>query len=212
MYAGQSKQLGHDDVSGFAFSRELLNGAPTAAINFDRLQKHPQYGYIIIEYLLCDEHQRVTPYTSHPNRYWNKNAMKFLSLWRAACDLKGTLYLVNYAKKGTHAEDEVLLIQVLDMDETGITLERKQRFTRQEFGAWFRRLNEACLTDQQDCLMEIYRQKDLDSLGKLVLREGECKNKTIEYVFDHDRPYLERMSGSQLTYAAAAACYLDRRG
>ena len=48
--------------------------------------------------------------------------------------------------------------------------------------------------------------------GSIVLREGEYKNKTIEYVFDHDRPYLERMSRSQLTYAAAAACYLDRRG
>ena len=100
-----SKKLGHYDESGFEFSRELLGDRPTGAINFDRLQKHPVYGYIIFEYLLCEEGQTVTPYQSHPNRYWHKNARKFLALWRVRNDLHGTLYLVNYAKKGTWAEE-----------------------------------------------------------------------------------------------------------
>ena len=59
-----SKKLEHDDQSGFEFSKELLGEDYTAAINFDRLQKHPQLGYIIIEYLLCRETQTVTPYSN----------------------------------------------------------------------------------------------------------------------------------------------------
>ena len=72
----KSKRLGHEDQSGFEFVKELLGEDFTAAINFDRLQKHPKNGYIMMEYLLCEEEQTVTPYTSHPNRYWNKNATK----------------------------------------------------------------------------------------------------------------------------------------
>lgn len=64
-----SKKLGHDDESGFYFSQEMLGNNVTAAVNFDRLQKHPMYGYIIFEYLLCEEAQNVTPYSSHPKRY-----------------------------------------------------------------------------------------------------------------------------------------------
>ena len=64
----KSKQLFNDDSSGFEFVKEILEGDPTCAINFDRLQKHPQKGYIIFEYLLCEEEQKVNPHTSHPNR------------------------------------------------------------------------------------------------------------------------------------------------
>ena len=66
--ANDSKKLGHYDESGFEFSKELLGDMPTAAINFDRLQKHPKYGYIIFEYLLCEEEQSVTPHSSHPKK------------------------------------------------------------------------------------------------------------------------------------------------
>jgi hypothetical protein len=45
--SNNSKPLGHDDESGFGFVKELLQGDSTFAINFDRLQKHPQLGYII---------------------------------------------------------------------------------------------------------------------------------------------------------------------
>ena len=76
-----SKSLGHDDSSGFEFVQEILQGDPTYAINFDRVQKHPQQGYIIFEYLRCHESQAVNPYTSHPNRYFNKNKFKFISLF-----------------------------------------------------------------------------------------------------------------------------------
>jgi len=76
-----SKALGKGDENGFEFAKEMLDGDSTAGINFDRLQHHPERGYIIFEYLLCEERQpRVTPHTSHPKRYWNKNRQKFISL------------------------------------------------------------------------------------------------------------------------------------
>lgn len=95
-----SKSLGKDDSSGFEFAKEMLKGDPTYAINFDRIQKHPRRGYIIFEYLKCEEEQYVTPHTSHPNRYFYKNKFKFISLFKISKDLNAILYLVNYAEKG----------------------------------------------------------------------------------------------------------------
>ena len=204
-----SKSLGHEDESGFEFAKEMLGENQTAAINFDRLQKHPREGYIILEYLLCEESQNVTPYTSHPRWYWNKNASKFLSLWRAACDFHATLYLVNYAKKGTRAEQEVLRIQVLDMDETGITREKTERFTRETFARWFQELNRECLTDREHIIRDIYRQKDRESLGRIELKKGKYRGRSLQWIFRQDRSYLEWLSRTQYPYAQAAAQYLE---
>ncbi|MFT4413226.1 hypothetical protein ACLM5H_05120 [Fredinandcohnia humi] len=139
-----SKPLMNSDQSGFEFAQEMLAGEVTAAVNFDRLQKHPKYGYIIMEYLLCEEAQSVNPHTSHPNRYWHKNKRKFLSLWRVAQDLNAKLYLVNYAKKGTKHEDKILVIEVTEADENGLKGNDK-KYTREEFGERFRELNRECL-------------------------------------------------------------------
>lgn len=152
----ESKALGHDDESGFQLAKEMLAGDVTAAVNFDRFMRHPQQGFIIMEYLLCEEDQmkkhNTTPYTSHPNRYWDKNKRKFLSLWRAALDLRGTLYLVNYAKKDTEFEDQILLIKVKSMGENGIYNEERTEFTRDDFQKWFRNLNKECLESEESIL------------------------------------------------------------
>ena len=145
MSEATSKQLGKADESGFYFSQEMLSGDPTAAINFDRLQKHPEQGYIIFEYLLCEEEQMVNPHTSHPKRYWYKNKRKFISLWEVAQALSGTLYLVNYAKKGTKHEDKVRVIKVLGLNDDGITAEDSREIDRENFQSWFRDLNRECL-------------------------------------------------------------------
>ncbi len=142
-----SKPLAKSDSSGFYFAQEMLSGDSTAGINFDRLQKSPEGRYIIFEYLLCEEAQFVTPFTSHPKRYWHKNRRKFLSLWGVAKDLNATLYLVNYAKKGTLHENKVLLIKVLDINREGILKEEITQYTRNEFGIFFRKLNKECLTN-----------------------------------------------------------------
>jgi|GEM_PF-1059144 len=205
-----SKKLGHDDQSGFEFSKELLGDDCTAAINFDRLQKHPKLGYIIIEYLLCEETQKVTPYSSHPNRYWNKNATKFLALWKTKLDFNATLYLVNYAKKGTRAEDEVLLIEVVDVDENGIIAEHRTKHTRESFGVWFRKLNRECLSEKNELIKEIYAYKTVEDIGKMTLRGGKYEGETIEDIYIKDIGYLQWLKGQAYPYSKAVQCYLDK--
>lgn len=203
-----SKQLDHDDESGFKFSQEMLDGDITGAINFDRLQKHPKYGYIIFEYLLCEQKQKVTPYTSHPNRYWNKNSMKFLSLWRAALEFEATLYLVNYAKKGTYYDNQILLIKVLDMDEDGIVKEEKTKFTRNEFKDWFRKLNLECLADRSILLKEIYMKQTIENLGKVKLTKGKYQGNSISSVFRVDQDYLYWLSNQNYESSERVKVYL----
>ena len=140
-----SKALSKDDESGFEFVKEILDGDVTCAINFDRLQKHPINGYIIFEYLLCEEAQKVNPHTSHPNRYWHKNSRKFISLFNVSKDLPAKLILVNYAKKGTLHEDKIKVIEVIGIDESkGITVEKVTDMTRDRYKEWFRKLNKEC--------------------------------------------------------------------
>lgn len=204
----QSKSLRHDDESGFLFAQEMLDGDVTAAVNFDRFMRHPQKGFIIMEYLLCEEEQmtkhQVSPYTSHPNRYWNKNRRKFLSLWRAALDLHGTLYLVNYARKDTRFENEVLLLRVLSMNEDRMYTEEK-KYSRAEFQKWFRNLNRECLGPESDILAK----------NPIYVRNGyyhskrSCRFLSIDNdfaVYDvSDRAYYEKLKPCR-------ACYLRRTG
>ena len=141
----KSKPLSKQDASGESFVQEMLDGDPTYAINFDRLQFDKIINkYVIFEFLLCEEEQLVSPYTSHPNRYWFKNARKFISLWEAAIKLEADLYLINYAKVGTKHENEVLAIKVLSVDENGIKKEIRKKFSRQEFKTWFQNKNNNC--------------------------------------------------------------------
>lgn len=144
----ESKPLGIDDSSGFNFVKEILKGDPTYAINFDRVQWDSEIEkYVIVELLLCDEKQfprGITPYTSHPNRYFDKNAQKFISLWALSQVLDAKLYLVNYSKKGTKFENQVLLMEVENIDRSSKppvkTIDNK--YTREGFSEWFRRLNQ----------------------------------------------------------------------
>lgn len=142
-----SKPLGHKDDSATEFVIEMLQGDPTFGINFDRVQWDSKHNcYVIVEYLLCDESQfpkGITPFTSHPNRYFNKNAKKFISLWQITKDLNAQLYLVNYSKKGTLFEDQVLVMRVdeINQSQSSPVKTTDRKFTRQEFSAWFRGLN-----------------------------------------------------------------------
>jgi len=205
-----SKALGHDDKSGFEFVKRILGDNVTAAVNFDRLQKDPEKGYIIFEFLKCEEKQTVTPYSSHPNRYWNKNASKFLSLWRAKQDFGATLYLVNYAEANTKYEDQVLLIEVIDMDENGITKENITRHTMESFSTWFTNVNNRCLEPKESLVYEIYNNKSIEELGKITLRKGKHANETIEKIYITDFEYLEWLSRSGYEYSKAVMCYLQK--
>jgi hypothetical protein len=142
-----SKSLEHSDQSGFEFTKELLSNDPTYAINFDRIQWDNTINkYVIVEHLLCDERQferGITPFTSHPNKYFRFNKHKFISLWAMAQKIGAVLYCVNYSKKGTSYENEVLLLEVTNVDENSVlpVITINTKFTRDEFATWFRKLN-----------------------------------------------------------------------
>ena len=205
----ESKALGHDDSSGFAFIKRVLKDNPTAAINFDRLQKTPDGQYIIFELLKCDEGQFVSPYTSHPSRYWNKNARKFLSLWRASQDFHAKLYLVNYADVNTKYSDQVLLIEVQDMDENGITSQKITKHTIDTFSEWFVKTNNFCLEPIEKLIEDIYKNKSREELGKITLKNGKYKGSTISEIAKTNINYLEWLSGTKYNYSLAAKYYLN---
>ena len=142
-----SKPLGSDDKSGTEFVREMLQGDPTFGINFDRIQWDSTKGrYVIVELLFCDPQQfsrNITPYTSHPNRYFHMNSLKFISLGELAAKIGSELILVNYTSKGTKYEDEVLVMNVEYIDESKSPPVKTvdQKMTRVQFSNWFRDLN-----------------------------------------------------------------------
>lgn len=146
--AKNSKPLGSEDISGANFAKEMLKGDYTYAINFDRIQwDKKENKYVIVELLLCEEKQfsrGITPYSSHPNRYFWRNTQKFISLWELANAINANLFLVNYSKKGTEYEDEILLMKVIDVDKDNPKTPVKTEDTkmnREEFSKWFRELN-----------------------------------------------------------------------
>ena len=140
-----SKSLSKSNHSGQLFEQQALEGDETYAINIDRIQYHPEKGWIVFEFLRCVS---VKPQDSHPNRYWHLNRRKFVRLWRITQKLGGILYLVNYSD--TPEWDGVLCIQVLDMDpDKGITREEKRFYSWEDFKKWFRELNQECSTDPE---------------------------------------------------------------
>lgn len=146
MIQQKSKPLEHPDTSAFELHKRIFGDTPTAAVNFDSLYYHPHHGYCIFEFLLCEETQTVTPFTSHPNRYWHKNWRKFVSLFNAAKQLGGHLILVNYAKEGTKWADQVRMIRVISCDKDhGITEQEDVCETFAEFQTWFHEFNRVCL-------------------------------------------------------------------
>ena len=150
----RSKPLENNDQSGFEFVQEMLKGDETYGINFDRVQWDSKHNkHVVVELLLCEEQQTVTPYTSHPNRYFHHrpeknvkgNAQKFISLWELSQQMDAYLYLVNYAKKDTKHEDEVLFMWVKKVDKNNKScpvLTQDIKMTRDEFSNRFREMNQ----------------------------------------------------------------------
>ena len=143
-----SKPLSKADISGENLSIRALAGDYTYAINFDRLQFHQRLKrYIIFEYQKCEAIQcerGITPWTSHPNRYWNKCKRKYFALWKAARKLDATLYVVNYAEPDTFYQNQIRLIRVTDMGPDGLEPNDGKNITFQSFSDWFRKMNEEC--------------------------------------------------------------------
>ena len=143
-----SKKLSKTDDSGEKFVIEMLSGDPTYAINFDRIQWDNKIEkYVILEYLYCHPSQferNITPFTSHPNRYFGKNTQKFISLWKLTKKIDAQLILINYTSKNEKFEDEVLVMEVELIDPTNSECPVKtidKKMTREEFSTWLRKLN-----------------------------------------------------------------------
>lgn len=118
------------------FSKILLRGDVTYGTNMDCIfysEKHQRH--ICMEFLLCEEQQRVTPHTSHPNRYWNKNKQKFMSIYSIQEYFKIPLLLVNYAKEGTRHAEEILVMQIEGIDKNDVNplLTKNYPTTREKF-------------------------------------------------------------------------------
>ena len=143
-----SKKLSKTDAGGESFVIEMLAGDQTFAINFDRIQWDSKIErYVILEYLFCHPKQsirNITPFTSHPNRYFHKNSQKFISLWRLAGKIEAELFLINYTLKNEKYENEVLVMKVELIDPTNSKCPVKtidKKMTREEFSIWLRKLN-----------------------------------------------------------------------
>jgi len=143
-----SKELSKTDAGGESFVIEMLAGDQTFGINFDRIQWDNKIErYVILEYLFCHPSQfnkNITPFTSHPNRYFHMNSQKFISLWRLAGKIEAELFLINYTSKNEKYENEVLLMKVELIDSTNSECPVKTidtKMTREEFSKWLRELN-----------------------------------------------------------------------
>lgn len=141
-----SKELSKVDVTGEDLSRRALMGDPSFANNFDRIHfDNVENRWVIFEYSKCDQEQfdrGVTPWTSHPNRYWHKGSNKFRLLWKLAQELSAIFYIVNYTDPDCKFGDEIRIIRVEDVTEKGLFGPTKE-CSFQEFSDWFRRKNAA---------------------------------------------------------------------
>lgn len=132
-----SKPLSKGDDSAKELIIDCLKGTHTGGFDLDSIY-FVNEKYVIFEYLKCDT---VRPFDSHPNRYWYKNKRKFLSLWKITQMLKGTLVLVNYED----SREQIKVIKVLDMDDTGIKNEQSREWDFNQFRTWLVKLNSKAL-------------------------------------------------------------------
>jgi len=142
-----SKPLQHGDESGFSFVQEMLSGQDNYGINLDRIMYlKDENQFIVFEFQKCEEKQSengVTPHTSHPKRYWWKCYRKYLCIWKIVEALKAKFYVINYAESGTKHANEVKVIIVENITESGMT-STESCVTRDEFRERFQKLNMRC--------------------------------------------------------------------
>lgn len=106
--------------SAFSLSQSFLDGDLTYGFNFDVVALKNDKIFLV-EFLKCEENQKVDPFTSHPNKYFSKNKQKFISLFSFAKAIEQDFFCVNYAKENTKHEDKVKIFKVMSVDENNIT-------------------------------------------------------------------------------------------
>ena len=129
----KSKPIGKGDDDAKSLIIEALEGNVTGGFDIDSLYLINNT-YYVLEFLKCET---VRPNNSHPNRYWHKNKQKFISLWNITKKLEGRLFLVNYEDSRVQFK----VIQVLELDNSGIIEEDVRKWSFDEFKKWFKSLN-----------------------------------------------------------------------
>ena len=64
-------------------------------------------------------------------------------MWNLTKKIEAILFLVNYSKKGTRYENEVLLMKVSDIKDrsTNPIMTEDKKYSRSQFSDWLRELN-----------------------------------------------------------------------
>lgn len=155
---GISKMISKWDDGAKLLLMTLLWSNPTWGFDIDSLYCI-KWQYYIFEFLKCEStFPWITPFTSHPNRYW-KNKRKFISLWQVSQKLEWPLILINYEtdllwKIG----DRFRIMKVTSIDDSGITTVWVKNFSEnweertkwsemnlEQISKWFKGINSASL-------------------------------------------------------------------
>lgn len=111
-----SKKLAKEDATEVLLVQEALDQDPTYGVNVERVLHHSDMGWVVFEFLKLGDPFSDPPYKwrdrmdihqSHPNKYWDNNGRKFVSLWQLTQALDGELFLVNYSVREADTEDDV---------------------------------------------------------------------------------------------------------
>lgn len=157
---GASKPLGKVDDSGAAFLIRSLGGDPGRNFDVDSifyLRRDNKDSWIIFEFLKCDT---FPVEKSHPNRYFDKNGRKFLSLWALCNSLRSQnmhadLYLINY----DDACKNIKKMKVLSMGKNRVETQDEMM----SFENWsndFRKLNREKKGETWDLLEKLINPSD----------------------------------------------------
>ncbi len=131
-----SKPISSTDDSAKRLMMDALNGENTGGFDLDSVY-FINGQYIVIEFLKCDSpYPSVTPYTSHPNRYWF-NKQKFISLWNATQKLDGRLFLLNYEEP----YNRFRCMEVTSLDPQKGIVNTDAKWNYEQFKKWFVALN-----------------------------------------------------------------------
>ncbi len=106
-----SKTLKDIDDSSARLIKNVLAGKNGYGIDLEIIFKTKSQGWVIMEFLKCEDRPDANPCTSHPRRYW-KNWRKFARLWEIAKMLNSKLYLVNYEEKEQNIYDKFRIMEV----------------------------------------------------------------------------------------------------
>jgi len=117
-----SKTLKGIDDSSARLIKNVLAGKNGYGIDIEIIFKTKSQGWVMMEFLKCEDRPDVNPCSSHPKRYW-KNWRKFAKLWEITKKLNSKLYLVNYEEKEINKYGKFRIMEVnMDIEPTQDTI------------------------------------------------------------------------------------------